>query len=137
MSKFSEWLKKKNVNEAGLNQFMPNMGQKAMPMGQYPAPLPQGQQPMQKPQQGQGQAPMQPQPAPAKPQQISLSSLASKVKDPTWHQLHDKFTTQFKTHANDPKVGQLGQALYQAAQTGNMTGLQPFKSQYLDAQPMR
>ena len=68
------------------------------------------------------------------PQQISLSSFADKVGDPDWHQLYDVFVQQHQKHSNDPKVMELGQALYQAAQSNNMSSLKPFVQQYLKAQ---
>lgn len=103
MKTFTEW---KKIRE-GLSDFMPNMGQRAIPVNQ-------GQ-----PQQG---------------QQVSLSTLASKVRNPDWHQLHDVFARQFQKMPNDTGTKQLGQALAQAAQTNNMMGLQPFKQKYLYAQ---
>lgn len=104
MQKFSEWLKNKHE---GFNDFLPNMGQRATP---YPKEA-------------------QPNQAPSQPKQISLSTMADQISDLTWHQLYDVFSKQHQRFPSDPKVGQLGQALYQAAQSGNMSGLQPFKQQ--------
>lgn len=116
MKTFIEWLDANNLKEG----IMPNMGQQAIPINQ--------------PQQQQAQQPQQIQ---QQPQQVSLSSLAHNVKDPNWHHLHDAFGQQFQKHPNDPQVLKLGQALYQAAQTGNMTGIQPFVQQHFNAQQMR
>jgi hypothetical protein len=109
MKTFATWLKKKNIQE-GLSGFMPNLGQRAIPI-----------------QQGQQQS----------NQPVQLSTLANKVSDPSWHQLYDVFSNQYKKFPNDPKVGQLGQALYQSAQNGDMSALQPFVQQHLQAQRMR
>lgn len=123
MFKFSEWLKNKEINEAGL---FPNV------------PQTQRAKPAQQPAMGQAQQQTQPQAQQqAQPQQVSLSQYAPKMKDPTWHFLYDAFTQAYQKHPQDPKISQLGTALYQAAQSGNMAGLQPFRSQYgLAAQRM-
>jgi hypothetical protein len=113
MKTFNEWLSAKN--EAGLSGFMPNMGQRAIPINQgQPAPA---QQPQQK--------------------QISLSTIAPNVKDPNWIQLYEIFTRMFGRQPNDPAVQQLGQALQSSGTTGNMTALQPFVQKFLKAQSMR
>ena len=106
MKTFNVWLKEKNIQE-GLSDFLPNLGQRAIPI-----------QPKQT----------------SQPKQVSLSSLADQISDPDWHQLYDVFSNQYQKFPNDPQVSQLGQALYQAAQTGNMSGLQPFKQKHLYAQ---
>ncbi len=97
---FNKWMEQKLQTE-NLGSFMPNMGQKAIPMNN-----PQSQQ--------------------TQPQKVSLSTFASKVRDPNWIQLYDKFTQVFARQPNDPNVSSLGQALYQAATTNNFNGLQPF-----------
>lgn len=109
MKTFEQFVMQKN--EAGLSNFMPNMGQRAIPVNQG------------SPQAG--------------PQQVSLSQFAGRIKDPNWQSLYQNFTRQHQTHGTDPKVQQLGQALHQAATTGNMSMLQPFAQQQVHAQPVR
>lgn len=111
MKTFNEWLSAKN--EAGLSGFMPNLGQRAIPINQ-----------------GQQQAPQQ-------QKQVSLSTIAPNIKDPNWIQLYEIFERMFGRQPSDPKVQQLGQALHSSGTTGNMSALQPFVQQYLKAQPMR
>lgn len=111
MKTFNEWLSAKN--EAGLGGFMPNLGQRAIPINQG--------QPAQQPQQ----------------KQVSLSTIAPRIKDPNWIQLYEIFERMFGRQPNDPAVQQLGQALLNSGQTGNMTALQPFVQKFLKAQPMR
>lgn len=121
MKSFNEWLKDKVVLEDG---FSPNMGQQAqMPQQNQQGPPQQLQQPQQ------NQQNQQPQQNQQQPQQISLSTFANKISDASWHQLYNNFAKQYQNNPNDPQVSQLGQALYQAAQSGNMSGLQPFKNQ--------
>ena len=76
--------------------------------------------------------PQQNQPQQNQPQQISLSTFANKIGDITWHQLYDTFTKYAKF--NDPSIQQLGKALYQSAQSGDMRSLMPFKQKYLGGQ---
>ena len=102
---FYEW-----VASEGLADFLPNMGQRAIPMNP--------------PQQSSA----------SQPQKISLSSLADKVQDMNWHSLYDVFARQFRGAPNDPAVGQLGQALYQAATNNDMSILRPFVQKHLQAQ---
>lgn len=66
--------------------------------------------------------------------QIKLSDFEDKVGDINWHSLYEIFVRQHSRNQNDPKVMQLGQALYQAAQSNNMSVIQPFVQQYLKAQ---
>lgn len=65
----------------------------------------------------------------SQPQQVKLSDLASQVSDIKWHQLYDVFARQFKMNSNDKNVQAMGQALHQAATTGNMASIQPFLGQ--------
>lgn len=106
MKTFTQWLETK-VQE-GLSGYLPNLGQRAIPINN----------PQVNPQQ----------------KQVSLSSLANQVQDASWHQLYDVFSNQYKKFPNNPQVTQLGQTLYQAAQNGNMSVLQPFIQKYLYAQ---
>jgi DNA-directed RNA polymerase subunit RPC12/RpoP len=79
------------------------------------------------------QSQQQPQQAPA---QFSLSSLGEKIADHDWHALYDVFVKQFKQFPSDPKVQQLGLALKQAGESGNMSGLESFKKTHIYAQPV-
>jgi len=65
----------------------------------------------------------------SQPQQVKLSDLASQVSDIKWHQLYDVFARQFRMNPKDQNVTAMGQALHQAATTGNMAAIQPFLSQ--------
>ncbi len=102
MKSFTEWL-----NNEGLGDYMPNMGQRATPINN-----PQSQQ------------------YPQQPKQISLSSLGSNVKDLTWHKLYDVFSKQFQRMPNDPEVESLGQLLHQSATSGNYSILQDARRKY-------
>lgn len=66
--------------------------------------------------------------------QVSLSSLAGKVSDLNWHQVYDVFARQHSKVPNDPEVQKMGQALFQAAQSGNMNIIQPYIQKYVHAQ---
>lgn len=108
MISFIKWLESKTNENA-------NIGGWATPVNKQPPP-----------QQVQHQQQQQ--------QQVSLSSFADKVSDPVWHQLYDVFSTQHQKFPNHPNVAKLGMALYQAAQNGDMSVLEPFKQQHLNAQ---
>lgn len=88
----------------GLADHLPNLGQRAIPIQRD------------------------------QPQKVSLSTLADTVQDLDWHKLYDVFTKQYRMNPADPQVAQLGQSLYQAAQNGDMSSLQPFKQKHIYAQ---
>lgn len=129
MKTFLEYAEQRGVN---LSEMFPNMGQRAIPINGGGAKAPQP-----------GPTPATPPPpggpgagaTPAGPKQVSLSSLADRVQDPDWHQLYEKFSEWHKKHQGNPKVQELGMALYRAAQSGDMSGIKPFVQQFLKAQP--
>ena len=84
-----------------------------------------------------GQAAAAPVQQQAQPQRVSLGDLGKQVTDPNWHHLYDAYARMYQRHPQDQQVQQLGVALYQAAQSKNMQGLQPFAQKYLHAQPIR
>jgi len=135
MKKFHEWLKERAQNE-GFGNLLPNIGQRAIPINQTgPQAQPSPGQAAAGPA-GQGTPPGQP-PTPGEPKRISLSTFADQISDPNWLQLYEIFTRQFQKTPQDPEVGKLGMALYQSAQSGDMSGLQPFVAKHLHAQPMK
>lgn len=111
MKTFSEWMASE-----GLSDFLPNLGQRAIPINQ-PQTSPANQQPQGK--------------------KISLSTLAGQVQDMNWHSLYDVFERQYRRAPQDPAVGQLGMALYQSAQSGNFALLKPFVQKHLQAQRLQ
>lgn len=52
---------------------------------------------------------------------VSLSDFASKITDIKWHQVYDAFARRYRMNPTDPNVGQIGQSLYQAAMTNDMS----------------
>jgi hypothetical protein len=63
----------------------------------------------------------------ANPQpQVKLSDYAAKISDLKWHQVYDTFTRQHARMPADQNVVKMGQALYQAATTGDMSHIRPY-----------
>lgn len=124
MKLFREWLAAKN--EAGLSDFMPNMGQRAIPINQTgPQVAPQAPQQNVAPGASDLQGVMT---------QLARIEGSRRVTDFNWLQLLEIFERQAGRHPNDPTVFQLGTALLQAGKTGNMKGLDPYIQKYLKAQ---
>lgn len=81
-----------------------------------------------------------PQPAPKGPQvspqqgpqsTFSLRSIADKVGDINWQTVHDAFDRSFQRNPKDPEVQKMGQALYQAYQTGDMRHIKDYVQRYV------
>jgi len=100
MSKFNDWLKRRELKESQLGGFV---GQAT---GRNAVPINKGNT----------------------PRTVSLSDLAVNVQDRAWHDLYRIFDAHYSKTPEGVKP--LGAALYRAAQSGDMSGLMPFKQQY-------
>jgi hypothetical protein len=111
--KFTEWL---DAKHEGFMDHLPNLGQKAIPINQTQQHVPPSMQ----------------QQAPVK--KVSLKDLSHEVDNADWHHLYDMFAQQYAKFPDDPQVKKLGMALYQSAQTKDMSSLQPFVAKHIHAQ---